>query len=497
MKKIIQFLIIALTVNTIYSQKATIKWSNEIPHQNYINISGGFNGKYLIKADNKENNIVGRIYNSQLEQVSEKIYNFNFPNKTRYNYQGVYFLKNQILHFLVKESKKDKRIYSLGVTSDLNLNLISKNKILLEEETKYANKFAIHKVSPDSTKVLSFYKKVTSKKSPEKLVYKVHNANITEVLHEGIAELPIKNKDFSIKDVFVDNFANVYVSVEVWKERKERTRKDSKTYYKLIVFSKNQGVKEFNFDYPEREIENIAFKPGKNNSFFCTGFLSKFNIGLLGQNNGPSYISDEMFFVKLDSENLSLENSKKSFVKGLYTESKKGKKYMPYLVKDIFEKSDGGYSVVSEQHRLDVLTSENGHSSYIYNYCDIACIQLDSNLNITSTSKIPKYQKNAKNPSIKSTFKNDSTYIVYEDLTSNMAASNDKEIKKVKKRKFSNDQKNSLILASINPEGKIQKDVIYNYKDSKIRTSIEYSMGLQSGKILFDANDRIGILSIE
>ena len=78
-----------------------------------------------------------------------------------------------------------------------------------------------------------------------------------------------------------------------------------------------------------------------------------------------------------------------------------------------------------------------------------------------------------------------------------MAASNDKEIKKVKKRKFSNDQKNSLILASINPEGKIQKDVIYNYKDSKIRTSIEYSMGLQSGKILFDANDRIGILSIE
>lgn len=103
---------------------------------------------------------------------------------------------------------------------------------------------------------------------------------------------------------------------------------------------------------------------------------------------------------------------------------------------------------------------------------------------------------NAGNPSIISTFKNDKTYIVYEDLTSNIEAATDKKTKRNTKTIFKSDSKNSLFLLTIDNEGKPTKEIIYDYKESKIKPRIMSSREIDNGEILLNADDQIGVLKI-
>jgi len=73
-------------------------------------------------------------------------------------------------------------------------------------------------------------------------------------------------------------------------------------------------------------------------------------------------------------------------------------------------------------------------TSYYYYFCDIAIININSKSEVESVSKMPKYQMNAANPSILSTYYNGNVYIVYEDLEKNAEAENDKETKEVQNR---------------------------------------------------------------
>jgi hypothetical protein len=109
---------------------------------------------------------------------------------------------------------------------------------------------------------------------------------------------------------------------------------------------------------------------------------------------------------------------------------------------------------------------------------------------------MPKYQMNAGNPSIISTYYNDKVYIVYEDLEKNAEAENDKETKRSTKSMFSSSSKNALFLMTVAPSGEMKKEVIYSYKESKIRPRILTSMVATKNEIILNADDQIGVLKI-
>jgi len=164
-------------------------------------------------------------------------------------------------------------------------------------------------------------------------------------------------------------------------------------------------------------------------------------------------------------------------------------------VRNIFYKDDGGFVLVAEQYKLVTRTDSKGNVHYIYYYCDVACLNFNADGSLKAMTKIPKYQKNAANPSIKATYLNGKTYVIYEDLTKNMHATSDKKTKRSSRKIFSNGSNNSLFLLTVEDSGEVKKDILFNYKDSKIRQSVLGSVRSGKNKIILHANDQIGLLT--
>uniref|UniRef100_UPI00404B6ADD hypothetical protein n=1 Tax=Flavobacterium sp. TaxID=239 RepID=UPI00404B6ADD len=478
-----------------HAQDVELIWSEEIPTKARSLTILGSNGSqfYTTHVDN-DDQLKGRIFDRFMKLSNEKPINFNFDDDDKYNYDGAYFLNNSILHFILLQKSK-KESYFFGASTDFQLNTSENVKVLSEVQDQKVEKFGLRSISPDSTKVLTYYELKTKKKEPSILIYKVFDAQLKEVLNEGAASLPIKSKNYYTEEIRVDNFGNVFVMAVVTKEKKEREKGMSNYFYKLIVFAKDKTVKEFDFEYPDNDISYVDIIAGENNTFFCTGFLNEISRGK------KALVSNKMFFTAIDCNTLTLTDSKLLEVPGLYPDKiRKTEDYVPYKIRNIFKKKDGGYAIVAEQYKLVIssYTTSNGviHTSYYYYYCDFVCVHVDSKYDVTSVTRIPKYQLNAENPSIISTFFNDQVYIVYEDEAKNLTANSDKELKRSSSTVFSSSKNNSLFLVRIDANGEMEKNIIYDYKDTKIKPNIQRSKEVKPGQILLNAFNRLGLLTI-
>ena len=62
---------------------------------------------------------------------------------------------------------------------------------------------------------------------------------------------------------------------------------------------------------------------------------------------------------------------------------------------------------------------------------------------------------------------------------------------------MSSSSKNALFLMTVLPSGEMKKEVIYSYKESKIRPRILTSKVVSENEILLNADDQIGLLKIK
>jgi len=488
-------LLLLLVTVSLNAQTVELKWAEKIKTKGYVSILGGKNGRYYTLHKDNDDQLVGREYDKDLNFKAEKQIAFNLDSK-RYAYNGAYFVKDKIVHFITENVRKEDKNYLLGAFTDMSLNT-SEKTLVLDEADEDALNFGLRNISPDSTKIVVYNELRGKKKDPSTLNFKVYNSDLTQVILDKSAQLPIRSSKFSTESINVDNLGNVYVLARVYKEKNEKVKGQSEFYFKLIVFNKEDKAKEFDFDYPEKEIESIDVIPGEDNTMVCTGFLKILNSGFFGKGK-KTLISDEMFAANIDCKTLTLKSSNKYELEGLYPEKpKKAEDYVPYKVRNIFHRKDGGSVVVAEQYKLVVVTrsSQYGTSTtYYYYFCDIATININSKSEVESVSKMPKYQMNAANPSIRSTYYNGNVYIIYEDLEKNAEAENDKETKRSTKSMFSSSSKNALFLLTVAPSGEMKKEIIYSYKDSKIRPRILSSMVATPNEIILNADDQIGVL---
>lgn len=494
--KYLNLLVLLLTFS-VYSQNVELKWAEKIKTKDNVSILGGKDGKFYTRHRDSDKNLICRAYDKDLNLKDEKMVSFNLDEK-KYIYSGAYFVKDKIVHFIQENVRKEDKNYLYAATTDFNLNTSNKT-IVLDEADEDALVFGARSISPDSTKIVVYHELKGKKKDPSTLNFKVYNTDFTKVLLDKTAELPIKTKNFSTASINVDNLGNVYVLAKVFKEKEEKVKDQSLFYYKLIVFNNDDKPKEFDFDYPNKDIESIDVIPGENNTLICTGFLKILNKGFFGKGK-KTLISDELFSAIIDCKTITLKSSTKLELEGLYPEKPKSTEdYVPYKVRDIFFRKDGGSVVVAEQYKLVIVTHHTQHgttTTYKYYYCDIATIHINNKSEVESVSKMPKYQLNAGNPSIISTHYEGSTYIVYEDLEKNADAENDKETKRSTKSMFSSSSKNALFLLTIAPSGEMKKEIIYSYKESKIRPRILSSLVVSKNEIILNADDQIGVLRI-
>jgi hypothetical protein len=490
-------LLLLLATLGLNAQNVELKWAEKIKTKGNVSILGGKSGRYYTLHRDSDDQLVGREYDKDLNFKSEKVISFNIDAK-RYSYSGAYFIKDQIVHFIKENDRKADKNFLIGAFTDMNLKTSDKT-LILDEADEDALNFGLRNISPDSTKVVVYNELKGKKKDPSTLNFKVYNSDFTQVVLDKSAQLPIKSSKFTTESVNVDNLGNVYVLAKVYKEKDEKVKGQSEFYFKLIVFNKEDKAKEFDFDYPEKEIESIDVIPGDNNTMVCTGFLKILNSGFFGKGK-KTLISDEMFSANIDCKTLTLKSSNKYELEGLYPEKpKKAEDYVPYKVRNIFQRKDGGSVVVAEQYKLVVVTTYSQYgsrTSYYYYFCDIAIININSKSEVESVSKMPKYQMNAANPSILSTYYNGNVYIVYEDLEKNAEAENDKETKRSTKSMFSSSSKNALFLLTVDSKGEMKKDIIYSYKESKIRPRILSSLVATPNEIMLNADDQLGVLKI-
>lgn len=496
MKKL-YFLLLFITISA-NAQQIDLTWAEKIKTRGQVMVLGGQKGTYFTGHLDKDDHLVCRKYNDKMQMMQEEIVPFELDQK-RFTYYNSIFIKNKITHVISERIRKEDKDILFASFTDLNLKNNDKTIVLdetLEDEKTVG--FGKTYVSPDSTKVLIYRERKGRKKEPSTLVFKVFAGDFTKVLLDKVVEIPIKNMNFSTESISVDNLGNVYVLAKIIRENKERQKGQSSFYFKLVVFDKiNATPKEFDFDFENQEVGSIDIIPSKNNTLICTGFLRGIEEGFFSKK--VSAVSDEMFSAILDCSTLNLSSTFKLKVEGLYPEKiRKSEDFVPYLVRNIFPKPDGGYVVVAEQYKLVIYTtySQQGgtRTSYNYYYCDIACLHIDKSGKLESITKIPKYQLNASNPSIISTYVNGNTYIVYEDLAKNLTAENDKETKKSSKGFFTSDSRNALFVLTIAPNGAPTKEIIYDYKESKLRPRIFSSRLINPSTIILNADDQIGKL---
>ena len=491
----LNYFLLLLICATAGAQNADLRWAEKIKTKEFVYVLGGKDGYYYTRHKDDDNHLIIRKYDKNLTMISEKPLQFEFDSKKKM-YSGAYFVNDKIIHFIEEKVRKEDKQYLYGAITDLNLKTSDKIFVLDDAEDK-AITFGVRSISPDSTKILVYNELKGRKKDPSVLNFKVYNNSFSDVIFQKSVSLPVKVSKFDMESVSVDNLGNIYVLAKIYKEKNERVKDQSLYSYKIFSFGKSTGDKEFDFDYPNRDIESIGLIPGENNTMICTGFLKILNKGFFGKGK-KTLISDELFASVIDCKTSTLKSANKFELEGLYPEKpKKSQDYVPYKVKNIFSKPDGGSVLVAEQYKLVVTTHTTQHGSYTtytYYYCDIAVIHINNKAEVESVSKMPKYQKNAGNPSILSTYYNGNTYIIYEDLAKNADAETDKETKRSSKTLFSSDSKNALMLLTVSPNGEMDKEPIYSYKESKIRPRIGGSRVVNKNEIILNANDQIGVL---
>lgn len=483
-------LLLLFCVLSTKAQNVTLTWAEKIKTRGQASVLGGKNGLYYTTHTDKDDQLVVRTYNQKMDFKNEQVVSFNLEDK-KYAYEGAYFVNDQIIHFIKETKRKEDKVFLYAGTTNLNLKTSDKINILDEADTKNLIYFGARSISPDSTKILTYTEVEGKRKEPNTLNFKVYKSDLSDIILDKAAQLPIKSKNYSTETFEVDNFGNVYVLARIIKERDEREKDRTKFYYKLIVFGIDGSTKEFDFDYETKDIESIDLIAGKNNTIICSGFLKTLGKGFLG-NNKKTLISDELFTSVIDCQTLTLKSATKYELEGLYPEKLKSGDYVPYKVRKIFDKEDGGHVIVAEQYKLVIVQTQKS-TYYRYYYCDIAIIHTNNKSEVVSVSKMPKYQLNASNPSIISTYKNGNTYIIYEDLAKNLNAEGDKDTKRSSGSSGSND---ALFLLTVLPSGEMKKEIIYSYKESKIKPYLSISRVIAPGEIVLNANDQIGVLKI-
>jgi len=504
--KISAILLIFMCIFPVHAQKFTLKWSEDTKTKGNIQVLGGSKDAIFVLRRPKPQEMYCRKYNYDAHLIEEQAVNFNLEDDQKVSYVGAFFLKDRVAHFLKQHKRKEDLNSFISTSTDFNLKMSSNSKVL-EELPDDTYTFADYRFSKDSTNVLIYSQLSSKRNEPKDLVLKIYDSKFENKLFDKTVQLPVRSKNLQIQDFQIDNFQNTYILARIDKEREEREDNFSLYCYKVFIVSKSGDIKEIKFDYKQNDIVSISLIPGDDGTFICSGFLRDISKSFFVRRK--DVVTNEFFNCIIDCKSGNVKSSQVLELEGLYPEKLRNEEdFVPYVVRSIFNRKDGGYVVVAEQYKLIVIESQrmpmNGgsinpnsirHTERKY-YCDVVCININNKSEVETVSRIPKFQLNATNPSILSTYYNDETYIIYEDVEKNIEASDDKEVKRSSKSMFSSDAKNALFIATIRKDGSINKDILFSYKDNSIRPKIELMVNVGKNKIILNAYDTIGVLEI-
>ena len=216
-----------------------------------------------------------------------------------------------------------------------------------------------------------------------------------------------------VESVNVSDDGLVYILTKVWKEKKDRERRERNYEYFINVVTKEGLETKEKLELKDNFIVDLKLNIAENGDLICGGFYSKEGLR-----------SDGVFFMQLDGENFNIKSeSLKEFELDFITDgmserkaaktkkrAKKGKDVGLANVefRDFIVKEDGGAVLVGEYVNIYTTTSTdaNGNTTTTthYNYDDIYVISIDKEGNIEWAEKIEKIQHTSNDGGFYSSF---------------------------------------------------------------------------------------------
>lgn len=316
----------------------------------------------------------------------------------------------------------------------------------------------------------SSYDKKTKTETKSNFFY---NDNL-ELLEEKQVDLPFE--DEKVKGFYrsMDENGNLYFLVEllekeITKGNKKEKLKPEDVSYNFVVFNRDEKdptVFSFQLEY---FISSCKFRI-KEDIIYCAGFWGK---------KGEYEISGS-FSCKYDAQegkeiSMDIKEFDDQFVEEFYTEKqvdkaeKKGKDLeVPHVVfHDILINSDGSYYLVGEyayQYQVCYTDSKgNMRCHWVYVHNDIITLKINKDGEIEWTKKIPRRSSSTYKPLVQYAYKHvgDDVIFMYYDNKENFNTENPRDIEPLK---FNKEKEVELIGATINPDGEVSKQSIYDKK---------------------------------
>ena len=161
-------LIVLLSSFSLFSQNVELRWADKINTRGEVSILGGLDGNYYTSHRNSDNQLICRVYDKMLTLKDEKTVSFNLDEK-KYYYMNAFFLKKNIVHFILDRQKKEDKYYLYAASTDLNLNTSEQTKIIDEASDDDFINESVH-ISPDSSKIVVYNEHKGKRKEPNTLV---------------------------------------------------------------------------------------------------------------------------------------------------------------------------------------------------------------------------------------------------------------------------------------------------------------------------------------
>lgn len=345
----------------------------------------------------------------------------------------------------------------------------------------YQNRYLSGKVdftfSRDSSFLMVYTNVRSKRKDPDKFGFNIFDRNMEPVWNKEVV-LPVQENLFQVSDYLVDNEGSAYLVGKRY-FRRERDRVKGQPGYEYVVYAYRDGgedVSEYVLNLRDHFLSDLHLEIAPSGDLICAGFYSDidatnakgtfyFTVDAKTQEiKHRSLYEFDLKFLTMNLNDRQGERIEKRAEKGKRNEINQ------YDIRELVPRGDGGTVLIAEQYYVRVVTSVDrttGNSTirYYYHYNDIVVISINPGGDIEWATKIPKRQTSVNDNGYYSSYSMMITggklHFIYNDHKLNIVERRSSNLKNFRL----NDNKGIIALASVDPEGNVERRPLFSNRD--------------------------------
>lgn len=401
-------------------------------------------------------------------KFSRVLNNFEFQgSKARYKKAYVRPGGGVVLYFDVYDGRNDKKMVIYRTMDEKGKFGPSELLETVEAYKRSEGGFQVF-TSRDSTKLVVYSDVPTERNEQEEFRVKVMDRD-HQIIWERSIILPYTDRYFTVLDQALSNKGELFILGFSEPDRKKGEKKErnaSNEDYRMYRIYKDEAIVEFDLDLDDKYVNDASIHADYiENMVAIPGFYSDQYQGYM----------KGAFFITITQDELepvtsSLQEFGKEFMMNFMSERKaeKGREISNFDFKHFISRTDGGAIVVAERNYVVVTSSYvNGVYTETRTYYseDIIVINIDPDGNIEWSSVVPKKQRLGGPYYLSYLLMVDGTnvHFIYNDDSKNLPRYGTDD----KLKYMSNVKKSSAIIATVDQDGSVTKDVLFHNKQFK------------------------------